>query len=229
MRVSSVRRETPSTRIVRVSLAGRRFAYKAGQAALIGPPDDDGVPYSVASAPAESARHHQLEFLIKVHADGRWGNDFDVPRIGELLEVRGPVGRFVLPDLTEDSNLLFIAGGTGIAPLRAMIRQAVLTRPPARMRLLYSARTPADFSYVKELRAMARRGDVELTLTATRESPVRWRGSRGRITADQLQPLIDERVTLCFVCGPAAMVRDVPEALDSLGIARGRIRVEEWA
>ncbi len=195
---------------------------------MIGPPGRDGVPYSIASAPAEAAHDGHLEFLIKVHADGRWGDDFDVPRRGDSLDVKGPAGRFVLPDHADEARFLFIAGGTGIAPLRAMIRQAVLTGRTARMRLLYSARTPADFSYARELRGMARRREIELTLTATRETPARWRGSRGRITADQLRPLIDDRATLCFVCGPAAMVEDVPRALADLGIARSRIRLEEW-
>lgn len=227
--VTSVRRETQSTRIVRVGLGGRPFVYKAGQAATIGPPGHEGVPYSIASAPAETSEHGELEFLIKVHADGRWGDDFAVPRRGGTLGLGGPGGHFVLPDAAEERRFLFIAGGTGIAPLRAMIRQAVLTRRPARMRLLYSARTPADFSYARELRAMARRGEIEVTFTATRETPGRWRGGRGRIAAEQLRPLVDDRETLCFVCGPTSMVEDVPLILVSLGISRGRIRLEEWA
>lgn len=228
--VSSVRRETPSTRIVRVSLDGRPFPYKAGQAATIGPAGAaTRVPYSIASAPDETAAEGRLEFLIKVHDDGRWGDGFEVPRRGARLAVRGPQGTFFLPDAVEEKRLLFIAGGTGIAPLRAMIRQALLTlNPPPLMRLLYSARTPADFAYAGELRGLARRGQIDLTLTATRESPARWRGRRGRIAADQLRPLIDDPATLCFVCGPAAMVDDVPVVLGGLGIARGRIRLEEW-
>jgi ferredoxin-NADP reductase len=227
--VSSVRKETPSTRVVRANIGGRRFTYKAGQAATIAPAGaPEGVPYSIASAPAETAQHGELEFLIKVHADGLWGNDFEVPRLGTLLDVTGPVGSFVLPDVTEEERWLFIAGGTGIAPLRSMIRQALMTRRSARMRLLYSARTPADFAYAGELRQMARRGKIELTLTTTREAPPRWRGRRGRITADQLQGLVDDPRTLCFVCGPAAMVQDVPLILGGLAIASSRIRLEEW-
>lgn len=228
MPVSSVRRETPSTRLVRVSLEGRLFLYEAGQSAVIGPPGRQGVPYSIASAPSETARSGELEFLVKVHVDGLWGNDFDVPRRGGLLELGGPTGRFVLPEETDGEHFLFIAGGTGIAPLRAMIREVVLTGRKERMRLLYSARTPADFSYATELRRMARRREIDLTLTATRETHVRWRGVRGRITAEQLRPLVDDRRTLCFVCGPASMVEDVPRILVTLGIQRSRIRLEEW-
>lgn len=228
--VCSVRKETPSTRVVRVGLGGRPFTYRAGQAVRIGPADaGTRVPYSIASAPGETARDGRLEFLIKVHDDGRWGDGFEVPRRGTPLAVRGPEGQFVLPEPVEEKRLLFIAGGTGIAPLRAMIRQSLLTlKPRPLMRLLYSARTSADFAYAGELREMARRGEIELTLTATRESSSRWRGSRGRIAADQLRTLVDDPATLCFVCGPAAMVDDVPATLRRLGVALSRIRLEQW-
>ena len=227
--VSSVRKETPSTRLVRVALDGRKFSYKAGQVATIGTAGGgERVPYSIASAPAETARHGSLEFLIKLHADGRWGAGFDVPRRGTHLDVHGPSGRFVLPDDPVETRVLFIAGGTGISPLRSMIRQAVLTSMDVRMRLLYSARTPSDFSYSRELRRMERARQIELRLTASREWSTRWGGGRGRITAEHLTPLVDDPATLCFVCGPTPMVEDVPVILQTLGIAKSRIRLEEW-
>lgn len=229
LRVTSVRKETPSTRVVRVDLGDASFNYKAGQAAVIGPADSARrVPYSVASAPEETARHGWLEFLIKLHPDGRWGEGFEVPRRGGRLAVRGPAGRFVFPDAPEERRFLFIAGGTGIAPLRSMIHHALCRRQSGRMRLLYSARTAADFSYRRELRALARTGRIELTLTATREPAEGWRGGRGRITVSHLKPLVDDAATLCFVCGPGTMVHDVPLFLQELGIDQRRIRIEEW-
>jgi ferredoxin-NADP reductase len=56
----------------------------------------------------------------------------------------------------------------------------------------------------------------------------RWRGDRGRITRDRLARLIDTPETLCFVCGPASMVDDVPPMLRDLGVQEARIRIEEW-
>lgn len=229
LRVVSVRKETPATRIVRLDLEGEPFSYLAGQAATIGPADrDERVPYSIASAPEDTSRDGHLEFLIKVHADGRWGEDFDVPRRGSRLTVHGPLGNFVFPDEPEERRFLFIAGGTGIAPVRSMIRHALARRQPGRMRLFYSARTPVDFPYLRELRALARQRCIELTLTATRECSARWRGGRGRIAAAQLAPLVDAPETLCFVCGPAAMVDEVPVMLRQLGVSRTRIRLEDW-
>ncbi len=229
LRVGSVRRATPGSRIVRLDLQGAAFPYKPGQLAAIGPASaSDRVPYSIASSPEETVRDGCLEFLIKTDAAGRWGPHFDPLRRGAMLAVLGPSGSFVFPDGPRERRFLFIAGGTGIAPLRSMIRHAVLSGIPGRLSLLYSARTPMDFAYLAELRAMARRGEIDLSLAATREFPPRWRGERGRLAATQLARLADDPATLCFVCGPAAMVADVPPMLESLGIDRSRIRLEDW-
>ena len=224
--VTSVRRATPSTRVLRVRL-DEVFEYRAGQAAEIGPDAATLVPYSIASSPEDSLADGSIEFLVKIDARGRWGDHFEPLRRGQRLRVRGPLGRFTFPDAPAEREFLFIAGGTGIAPLRAMIRHA-RTTVSGTFRLLYSARTPLDFAYRRELCGMTRRNEIALTLTATRDVTDVWRGERGRIAAGQLAALITTPETLCFVCGPASMVEEVPRMLRRLGIDRSRIRVEEW-
>ena len=203
------------------------FGYRAGQVAEIGPEGATLVPYSIASAPEDTVADGSVEFLIKIDARGRWGNHFEPPRRGQRLHVRGPLGRFTFPDQPAERDYLFIAGGTGIAPIRAMIRHA-RRAVAGTFRLLYSARTPLDFAYRRELCGMARRREIELTLTATRDVTDVWRGERGRIAATQLAALMHTPETLCFVCGPASMVEEVPQMLRHLGIERSMIRVEEW-
>jgi ferredoxin-NADP reductase len=229
LRVRGVRRATPSSCIVSLDLDGALFPYRAGQVASLGPEGaGDGVPYSIASAPEETGADSALQFLIKLDSGGRWGDRFEPLRRGARVSVRGPSGSFVFPDAPAERRFLFIAGGTGIAPLRSMIRHVVLTERPGHIALLYSARTPHDFAYLPELRRMVRRGELQLTTTATRELSARWRGAKGRIAATQLAPLIESPETLCFVCGPASMVSDVPPMLQELGIDRNRIRLEDW-
>jgi propane monooxygenase reductase subunit len=224
-----VRRATLSTRIVRLDLGEAEFPYEAGQAAMIGVAGQvECVPYSIASAPEESAQFGWLEFLIKVEASGRWGRQFDEIRRGMRIAIRGPYGSFTFPETPRERHFLFVAGGAGIAPIRSMIRHIVLSRLPGRMRLFYSARTPQDFPYLPELRRMARCGQLDLLLTATRDADSSWRGERGRIAATRLASLIDRPDTLCFVCGPSAMVTDIPLMLTQLGIDKHRIRGEEW-
>jgi len=229
LRVRSVRRATPSSRIVSLDLDGASFSYRAGQVASLRPEGPgDRVPYSIASSPEETATNSTLQFLIKLDSSGRWGDHFAPLRRGARIAVRGPSGSFVFPDAPAERHFLFIAGGTGIAPLRSMIKHAVLSGRPGHLALLYSARAPRDFAYLPELRRMARAGQLELTTTATREMPTRWRGARGRIAAAQLTGLVKSPETLCFVCGPAAMVSDVPPMLETLGVDRARIRLEDW-
>ncbi len=231
--VQAVIPATPTTRIVRLALGGAPFAFEAGQAALIGPSGQNArIPYSIASAPIETIEHGWLDFLIKVEPSGRWGHQFDVIVPGMQVGIQGPFGSFMFPVNPEERRFLFIVGGTGIAPIRAMVRQALLRGQEGRMRLLYSAKTADDFAYLPELGEMARLerrdGGLDLHLHVTREAPDTWRGARGRITSSELAALIDDPATLCFVCGPETMVADVPRMLTELGIARGRVRVEEW-
>jgi ferredoxin-NADP reductase len=229
LRASSVRFATPSTRILRLDLDGAVFKYLPGQAANLGlATSAERVPYSIASAPEEALRNGYLEFLIKIEPSGRWGHKFDGLGRGMRIGVQGPWGSFTFPNRPPEQHFLFIAGGTGIAPIRAMLHHMILTRQPGHPRLLFSARTPDEFAYLPELRRMARHGSLELALTATREVGPRWRGERGRIAASRLAQLVNHPETRCFVCGPSSLVNDVPVMLHALGIPRKLIMLEEW-
>ncbi len=220
---------TPRARIVRVDLQGRPFPYLAGQALLIA---DHGYerrkPYSIAAAPEDAAREGLLELLVGVDVEGLAGPHLTLGP-GQLVDVEGPIGRFTFPSAAAEESFVFIAGGTGIAPLRAMLRHALDTRH-RRIGLFYSARTPGDFAYEDEWRRLAETGRIEFRQTITRDStsPSEWTGERGRIGRDALASLVHDPATLCFVCGPPALVNDVPRLLDELGIPKERIRLEEW-
>src|SRR5262249_25049975 len=121
----------------------------------------------------------------------------------------------------------FIAGGTGIAPLRAMLRHA-LAISHRNVGLYYSARTPEDFAYEGEFRDLARTGAIELRQTVTPARGPDWTRARGRIDRQTLAELVHDPATLCFVCGPPALVSEIPAVLEGLGVSRTRIRVEEW-
>lgn len=222
-------RETPRTRIVRVDLDGRAFPFRAGQSATIGLHGQPlRRPYSIACAPEDAKRQDVLEFLVKVDAAGDPGPHLGPLRRGMAIDVEGPFGGFYFPVAPLERRFLFVAGGTGIAPLRAMLRHALDIRCPGRLRLLYSARTPDDFAYLPEFRRLAREGRLDLVLTASRGAGRAWKGERGRIGLAHLAALVDDPATLCFVCGPPPLIETVPPLLTRLGVAPARIRVEEW-
>ena len=134
------------------------------------------VPYSIASAPAETAASGLLDFLIKVEPSGRWGHQFDRLEPGMTIGVRGPFGAFLFPAQPRESRFLFIAGGTGIAPIRAMIRQALAGGQTGAHELLYSAQTTDDFAYLPELGEMAIEHGLDLRLCHARQRDGgRWR------------------------------------------------------
>jgi ferredoxin-NADP reductase len=229
--VAAVITATPSTRILRLDITEQPFTFEAGQSATIGPADrEKRVPYSIASAPAEARASGRLDFLIKTEPSGRWGRQFDAVQPGDALAVDGPFGAFLFPAKPREQRFLFIAGGTGIAPIRAMIQQASLTGVPGEMKLLYSAKTADDFAYLPELRELATQRGLGLRLHVTRETPATESEhfARGRISVAQIARLVDDPETLCFVCGPESMVDAVPQMLLELGIERTRIRIEEW-
>jgi NAD(P)H-flavin reductase len=217
---------TATTRRIRLALDGAPFRYRAGQAAWLAAGPGESTPYSIASAPHETARDGWLEFLIKVDGSNRFGAAVDSLDPDTPVRVEGPIGTFTLPDLSPGVPLLFIAGGTGIAPLRSMILETIHAGKPATLALVYSARTPAEFAYLDELRGLADGGRLAMTLTLTGDAQD-WTHSRGRAGAQHLSDLVTPR-TLAFVCGPPAMVTDVPAALVSLGLPRERIRTEDW-
>jgi ferredoxin-NADP reductase len=78
------------------------------------------------------------------------------------------------------------------------------------------------------LRALAQGGRIEFRQTVTRTVGDAWSGARGRIGRAELQPLIHDPATLCFICGPPALVAEMSAILAEIGILRSRIRVEEW-
>ena len=227
--VTTVRTETPFTRIVRLAFDGAAFPFRAGQSATIGPAESaHRVPYSLACSPDEARTGRYLEFLIKVEPSGRWGHRFDRIARGQRLAVRGPFGSFGLPSRTILRPMLFVAGGTGIAPVRSMVMQA-LGRRHGPLSVLYSARAASELAYARELRRLARNNRVSVRFHATRDAPRGWRGERGRITAAHLEPVLESRSTLCFVCGPSAMVADLPLLLRRVGVPGRNIRLETWS
>ena len=221
---------TPRSLLLRMQTHGQ-FVFAAGQAALIG---EHGLgqrrPYSIAVGPAEASRGGVIEMLVGLGSDGTPGPHLPAPIPGLVIDLEGPFGTFTFPDSPSERTFLFVAGGTGIAPLRSMLHQALEGDPAWRLHVLYSARSIDEFAFDEELQRLAADGRIRYLKTVTRETTdPSWHGGRGRISRAHLEMVADDADTLCFVCGPAALVHDVPRMLSEVGIAPTRIRVEEWA
>lgn len=198
--------------------------FAAGQAVLIrGPGQSRSRTYSIATAPDEVLRCGSLELLVGHGSESEGDQRLAV---GIQVEVRGPVGEFTLAAAPEDSRLVFVAGGCGIAPLRSMLREA-LSRKFAGISLVQSARIPEELAYAKEFGDLASSGRIEWHPKVTRaDRRDTWPGPRGRIAQRDLEAAVQAKSAHCFVCGPPSMVVAVRRQLLSCSVSPARIHVE---
>jgi glycine betaine catabolism B len=222
---------TPRSQLVTVDVLGLAFDFTPGQAVLIGAHGQpDRRPYSIASSPERVSETHQLELLIALDDGGAIGPHLPAARPGMLVDMDGPLGTFMFPEAPAQPRLLFVAGGTGIAPLRAMIDHVLRRDLSLELSLLYSARRADEFAFLDELVRHADAARLELHLTVTRDESTTWAGRRGRIGRSHFESVLhDASATLCFVCGPRAMVTDATLTLQELGVPESAIRTEAWA
>lgn len=219
---------TPRSRLMTLDLGDRPLAFHAGQAVLVGAPGAPRRAYSIASSPEQATEAGTLEVLVGLGDAAEHTHPLASLAPGAAVEVEGPVGSFHFPPDPVASHLLFIAGGTGIAPLRAMLAHARRAHPELRVSLMYSARRADEFAFLPELEALAASGQLELHRTVTRDDD-EWGGHRGRIGRAHFEAVMhDPAHTLCFVCGPPQMVGESVATLLALGVPDAAIRREEW-
>jgi ferredoxin-NADP reductase len=226
LQIDNVLRASARSRIVRIGLGNREFTFHAGQAIKIANHRDDRRrAYSITASPAEVRRAEAFELLIGVDSEGRAGPHLSLT-VGTQVDVEGPLGDFILPDPADCERLVFVAGGTGIAPVRSMLRHAL--SGPKQITVIYSARTADDFPYGDELRALASAGRIDFRPFVTRSAPpAEWGGGIGRITTTDLEAAV-QGPALYVLCGPLPMVQRVHSSLLSLGTPSHRILMEQW-
>src|SRR3954469_17744980 len=177
--------------------------------------------YSIASAPEDD----HLILTVERLDDGEVSPYLtETLQPGDDLELRGPIGGYFVWQASLGGPLLLVAGGSGVVPMRAMLRHHHATGSDVPVRLLYSARTLADLIYSAELEGAG------AIITLTRERPRGWDGRTGRIDraflAQAAWPAAQR--PLVYVCGPTGFVEGVAERLVALGHEPGRIRTERF-
>ncbi|MGH8953218.1 MAG: ferredoxin reductase [Acidimicrobiia bacterium] len=184
--------------------------------------------YSLAS-PADDSR---LEITVERLEDGEVSPYLvDVLQPGDRLELRGPIGGYFVWEPGRGGPLLLLAGGSGVAPLMAMIRARIRVGSDEDMRLLVSSRSWDEAIYRDELERIDQEIDgVEVIHTLTRSRPDGWRGFDRRVDRDMVAEVAwaaHER-PLCYVCGPTGFVETVARSLTELGHAPELIRTERF-
>ncbi len=185
--------------------------------------------YSIASAPDGSTR---LEITVQ-NVDAGEVSPFltSVVAVGDALELRGPIGDYFTWVPGSAFPLVLVAGGSGIVPLMAMLRNRVQGSNPTPTWLLYSSRDYESIIFREELELMAKSSEgFTLLQTLTRTHPLGWNGECRRIDRALLEAAAfpSNPETMVFVCGPTSMVETVAGDLVTMGYSAGSIKTERF-
>jgi NAD(P)H-flavin reductase len=215
-RVADIRRETADTVTLDLAPPGT-FSFLPGQFNMLSLPGIGEVPISISGDPAVGPH-----VLHTIRAVGSVTRALCALRAGQKVGVRGPYGTHWPLEEAAGGDLMIIAGGIGLPPLRPALYQALAQRDRfGRIVLLYGARTPGDLLFPAELAAWRARFDldVEVTVdTADRD----WRGNVG-VVPGLIGRAPFDRTATAFVVGPEIMMRFTVRALLAAGVAEDRV------
>jgi ferredoxin-NADP reductase len=206
--------------------------HRAGQHVDVRLTAEDGYQaersYSIASAPEDE----RLMLTVERLEDGEVSPYLvDELRAGDELELRGPIGGYFLWEDSLGGPLVLVGGGSGVVPLRSMLRHWAVGRRTVPVRLVYSSRSLSEVIYRQELLGYASAYEqVDVRLALTREWPEDYTGHTGRIDPALLAQVAGppEERPLVYVCGPNGFVEAAAGWLVGLGHAPERIRTERF-
>jgi ferredoxin-NADP reductase len=225
--VAEINEETASVRTIALSLPDWP-GHRAGQHLDVRLTAEDGYTaersYSIASADGEP-----VAITVERLDDGEVSPYLTQElREGDQLEVRGPIGNWFIWGPRDGGPLLLIAGGSGVVPLRAILRRRDQMGSEIPARLLYSSRSLADVIYREELDQY--RGKAEVRYTLTRTQPPGWGGFSGRVDDAMLAAIAwpASQSPLAFICGPTPFVETVAELLVARHYPASRVKTERF-
>ena len=225
--VAEVTDETDSVRTIALDLPNWP-GHQAGQHLDVRLTAEDGYSaersYSIASANGEP-----VAITVERLPDGEVSPYLTRElRPGDQMEVRGPIGNWFTWGPHDGGPLLLIAGGSGVVPLRAILRHRQRTGNSVPVRLLYSSRSLADVIYRQELDQY--QGSAEVRYTLTRSQPPGWGGFSGRVDDAMLARVAwpAGQRPLAFICGPTPFVEAVAELLVARHYPSSRVKTERF-
>lgn len=230
--VVATRVETARTKSLTLALP-QWSGHRPGQHVDVRLTAEDGYQaersYSIASAPEDQG---QLIITVERLDDGEVSPYLvDELRVGDQLELRGPIGGYFVWEPRLGGPLLLVAGGSGIVPLMAMLRHRRAIGSTFPTRLLYSSRAFEEVIYREELDQLsASDATLEVYHTLTRAQPPGWTGYHRRIDQELLGEVAwpPEQHPLSYVCGPTQLVESVAAGLVALGHEGVRVKTERF-
>jgi methane monooxygenase component C len=213
--------DTVARMVIRTAAAQDPLAWDAGQYVQVTMPAVGATrAYSMANA-ADGSR--ELELLIRLLPDGQFSGHLAAGlAIGEPVRIRGPFGHFTFRG---DPKPVFVAGGTGLAPVLAILRALARTAPTTEASLIFGVASEADLfgrSELDELRRTLPNLDVVTTVERPTET---WSDARG-LVSDQLGS--PDPARSYYLCGPPGMIAACESLLIEHGVPRDQLHAERF-
>ena len=220
--VTEIRVDTPDIKTFRVEAleGGKCFEHMPGQCAMLSIPGVGEAMFSITSSP--TVKEYQEFSIKKCGCLTSWLHQMDV---GQQITIRGPYGRpFPVDDELKDKDLLFIAGGVGLAPLHSVINYVLDKRDSyGKVDVVYGSRSKEDLLDLEEIqtRWMDPKNDIDVHLTIDRAQEG-WDGHVAFVPTYVKELGFDPNKTV-LVCGPPIMIKFVLQALTELGFEKTQI------
>lgn len=219
-RVASRRRDTADTWTLTLEPAGGGFAVAPGQFVMVYAFGVGEVPISVSGPPERAGE----PIVLTVRDVGAVSHAICASEPGAVLGLRGPLGNSWPVAEAEGGDVVVVAGGIGLAPLRPVVLATIGARRAryGAVSVLYGARTPLDLLYMDELTGWRNELGVEVTVDAADTS---WTGRVGVVPKLLEQAEFRPEAVTAFVCGPEVMIHFTVEALRERGVPDEQIHL----
>ncbi len=182
--------------------------------------NSEDKPLTFANSPEED------NILFTVKKIGSWTSEMHLLEPGDYLEISEPEGESLNFDSSIDSDIVFIAGGSGITPFMSALRYAADKDLRNDFILINSNRQEKDIIFREELEKLGQRQNMKVVNTLTKQD---WDGETGEVDKEMLEKHVsDPKKRLWYICGPPPMIKDVRKILDEMGIEENRQRWEDW-
>jgi NAD(P)H-flavin reductase len=216
-RVAERRRDTSDTWTLALEPVDAGFAVAPGQFVMVWAFGVGEVPISVSGPPEQPGE----SVVLTVRDVGAVTHAICAFELGGVLGLRGPLGNGWPVEAAEGGDLVVVAGGIGLAPLRPVVLHALARRPQfGAVSVLYGARTPLDLLYMDEISRWRDELAVEVTVDAADTS---WTGRVGVVPKLVEQAEFRPEKVSAFVCGPEVMIHFTVVALRERGVPDERI------
>ena len=208
-----------------ITITDPTFSFIPGQFMMLSMTEDRGLAraYSICSGPE---KRNDLEFCMKINRPSVLSEKLEDSPPNTKVHARGPFGMFKLKPVTKD--IVLIAGGTGIAPLRSMLHELIQQKTQQKIWCFYRFKTEEEYLFREELESVEKKMKNFQLIPSVSTPSTQWKQETERIQNIIAKYIKTPSEVDCYMCGPPPMVKDLMEELPKLGFPLESLHKEAW-